>query len=175
MVNLPCLWGSLSQLPSSHLFIHRVPAKLSNRVYALRSKLLPATALVFVNLDGSGTAFLWWTELSVDAPIVVFADRFVRISGFFIRSLRVTIQNPTRPTPLSRDPGRVLECCLLRFSYLINLPSGASLPGVRYLTAFFAGSYLSPVVSSLYMILSSLQAITISDCIFFSGFSVRVV
>lgn len=28
MVNLPCLWGSVSQLPSSHLFIHRVPAKL---------------------------------------------------------------------------------------------------------------------------------------------------
>ena len=32
MVNLPCLWGSVSQLPSSHLFIHRVPAKLSNGV-----------------------------------------------------------------------------------------------------------------------------------------------
>ena len=32
MVNLPCLWGSESQLPSFHLFIHRVPAKLSNGV-----------------------------------------------------------------------------------------------------------------------------------------------
>lgn len=38
--------GIVSQLPSSHLFIHRVPAKLSNGVYAPRSKLLPATALV---------------------------------------------------------------------------------------------------------------------------------
>ena len=39
--------GIVSQLPSSHLLIHRVPAKLSNRVFALRSKLLQATALVF--------------------------------------------------------------------------------------------------------------------------------
>ena len=29
-VNLPWLWGSVSQPPSSHLSIHRVPAKLSN-------------------------------------------------------------------------------------------------------------------------------------------------
>ena len=34
MVNLPCLKGSLSQLPSSHLFIHRVPAKLLGGVSA---------------------------------------------------------------------------------------------------------------------------------------------
>ena len=32
MVNLPCLKGSVSQLPSYHLFIHRVPTKLSNGV-----------------------------------------------------------------------------------------------------------------------------------------------
>lgn len=38
--------GIMYQLPSSHLFIHRVPAKLSNRVYALWRILLPATALV---------------------------------------------------------------------------------------------------------------------------------
>ncbi len=46
MVNLPCLWGSVSQLPSSHLFIHRVPAKLLFGVYAPWNKSLPATALV---------------------------------------------------------------------------------------------------------------------------------
>ena len=40
--------GILYQLPSSHLFIHRVPAKLSNRVIALRSELLQATALVYI-------------------------------------------------------------------------------------------------------------------------------
>ena len=40
--------GITYQLPSSHMFIHRVPAKLSNRVYALWSKLLPATALVYL-------------------------------------------------------------------------------------------------------------------------------
>ena len=40
--------GIVSQLPSSHLLIHRVLAKLSNRVIALRSKLLQATALVCI-------------------------------------------------------------------------------------------------------------------------------
>ena len=40
--------GIVYQLPSSHLLIHRVPAKLSNRVIALRSKLLQATALVCI-------------------------------------------------------------------------------------------------------------------------------
>lgn len=38
--------GIMSQLPSSHLLIHRVPDKLSNGVYAPRSKLPPATALI---------------------------------------------------------------------------------------------------------------------------------
>ena len=47
MVNLPCLMVSLYQLPSSHLFIHRVLAKLSNRIYVLRRVLLQATALVW--------------------------------------------------------------------------------------------------------------------------------
>ena len=49
--------GIMSQLPSSHLFIHWVPAKLSCRVYALWRILLPATALVcvwlFTDLTGS--------------------------------------------------------------------------------------------------------------------------
>lgn len=40
--------GIVYQLPSSHLLIHRVPAKLSNRVIALRSELLQATALVYI-------------------------------------------------------------------------------------------------------------------------------
>ena len=40
--------GITYQLPSSHLLIHRVLAKLSNRVIALRSKLLQATALVCI-------------------------------------------------------------------------------------------------------------------------------
>ena len=40
--------GIVYQLPSSHLLIHRVPAKLSNRVIALRSELLQATALVCI-------------------------------------------------------------------------------------------------------------------------------
>ena len=40
--------GILYQLPSSHLLIHQVLAKLSNRVIALRSKLLQATALVCI-------------------------------------------------------------------------------------------------------------------------------
>ena len=38
--------GIVSQLPSSHLSIHQVPAKLSYRVQALRRELPPATALV---------------------------------------------------------------------------------------------------------------------------------
>ena len=46
MVNLPCLKGSLPQLPSSHLFIHRVPAKLLRGVSAPWKNTLPATALV---------------------------------------------------------------------------------------------------------------------------------
>ena len=40
--------GIVYQLPSSHLPIHRVLAKLSNRGIALRIKLLQATALVYI-------------------------------------------------------------------------------------------------------------------------------
>lgn len=39
----------------------------------------------------------------------------------------------------------------------------------------FRGSYVLPFVKIAYMTLSSLQAITINDCIFFKGFSCLVV
>lgn len=40
--------GILTQLPSSHLSIHRVLTKLLTEVLASWNKLLPATALIFL-------------------------------------------------------------------------------------------------------------------------------
>ena len=92
--------GIVSQLPSSHLFIHRVPAKLFNGVCAPRSELLPATALVCKliltdltsgHLDGAdlisgrNTTFI---HLSVFVPAE---------APLASQRCRVSFQNPARP------------------------------------------------------------------------------
>ena len=150
MVNLPCLWGSLSQLPSSHLFIHRVPAKLSNRVYALRRVFLPATALVFVNLDGSDTASLWWTDDQWTHPssllpvsLCGYQDSSSAVYGLLSRTLSDSCLT-------CHKSDRVLEYCLFLLIPCPHQPAICSCASWYIMSdLIFSGSYFTPVLRSL--------------------------
>ena len=99
--------GIVSQLPSSHLLIHRVPAKLSNRVIALRSELLQATALVYI-------------LILLTCPfhrVRIFRGRITppRFAGLcddavplVLHRYRVSFQNPARFRN-HPEPGKALE------------------------------------------------------------------
>ena len=99
--------GIVYQLPSSHLLIHRVLAKLSNRVIALRSKLLQATALVCI-------------LILLTCPfhrVRIFRGRITlpRLAGLcddavpvVLHRYRVSFQNPARFRN-HPEPGKALE------------------------------------------------------------------
>ena len=104
--------GITYQLPSSHLFIHRVPAKLSNRVYALWSKLLPATALVYLWLltDLTGSA----QHDSVDATLCLSLVGLL-LTGIFPLSPSGSFPEPCSISEVSepqQDSG-ILLCFIL--------------------------------------------------------------
>ena len=92
----------MSQLPSSHLFIHRVPAKLLNRVYALRKKPMPATALIF---------HLIVTDRASHAPVLINSVDAIPLQALYGLCADVVlsdsivygflIQNPAQPPILS--------------------------------------------------------------------------
>ena len=92
----------MSQLPSSHLFIHRVPAKLLNRVYALRKKPMPATALIF---------HLIVTDRASHAPVLIDSVDAIPLQALYGLCADVVLsdsivygflfQNPTQPPILS--------------------------------------------------------------------------
>ena len=92
--------GIMSQLPSSHLSIHQVPAKLSNRVYALRRELPPATALVC----------LWY--LLTDPQMI----QMVPLSGGRNPSLHKLVVVCRRPAPTVFGlPSGTLPSCRTSF------------------------------------------------------------
>ena len=132
--------GILYQLPSSHLFIHWVPAKLSNRVYALWRILLPATALVCVLIiywpDRFRTALIQWTLRCV-SPLLVFCWQ-----GLSPRLLRVPFQNPAQPQILL-ELSRILES----FFPAVYAAALCTLSGYRISFSSFSGSYFFPVFS----------------------------
>ena len=161
--------GILSQLPSSHLFIHRVLAKLSNRVmpYGVNYRKLQ---LLFV------ICFL----LTLCFCKVRFpADTYP-----------ASLNQPFRYDPLSMDLGhwvpfqnpaqfqkvlilsRILEYYFSFTSYAAWL---SCLDPRRMSFNIFRGSYLIPFFRIVKIILRSLQAIAINDCIFFNGFCALVV
>ena len=95
MVNLPCLWGSVSQLPSSHLFIHRVPTKLSNGVM-LHGENPCRLQLLFV--PESSLTYRWHQmvlNMSADASPALSGGGLYR-SGVIAPLWIWTFQNPAR-------------------------------------------------------------------------------
>ena len=152
------------------------------RSLAPRSKSLPATALVC-------------TWIITDLPLA--SDGAEHVSGCFasfIRRQSVSLQSsslccglgPSRTQPGSRSvrrkPGWILDGLLLllvstgwairfRPDHAIAFPAS----GRTMSFSIRSASNWTPFFRIANMILSNLQAITISDCIFFSGFSVRVV
>ena len=99
--------GIVYQLPSSHLLIHRVPAKLSNRVIALRSELLQATALVYILI--LLTCPFRRDGYSVDAsPVSLPAGHCADAVPVALHRYRVSFQNPARFRN-HPEPGKALE------------------------------------------------------------------
>ena len=97
MVNLPCLWGSVSQLPSSHLSIHRVPAKLLNGVM-LHGKYPCRLQLLFV--PESSLTYRWHQmvlNMSADASPALSGGSLY-LSGVIAPLWVRTFQNPARLT-----------------------------------------------------------------------------
>lgn len=115
--------GITYQLPSSHLSIHRVPAKLSNRVYAPRSRLLPATALVckrfLLTLFGS-TGYRSFGGCSPCFPSLVLLP--VRLCSLPDSSL-VPFPEPYPIPENIRYPVRLWKFYSVRVCFLVRLPS----------------------------------------------------
>ena len=132
--------GIMYQLPSSHLFIHWVPAKLSNRVYALWRILLPATALVCLWLltDLTGSAQHWFSGRFAVSPLCwSSADR-----DCLPCLLRVPFQNPAQFQKYL-ELSRILES----FFPAVYAAALCTLSGYRISFSSFFGSYFFPVFS----------------------------
>ena len=161
--------GILYQLPSSHLFIHWVPTKLSNRVmpYGVNYRQLQ---LLFVFDSYRPTAFFkktdfqWTLSFVSSVGLVGDAVHFTLHPGFLSRTLpdfRYFLQS-----------GKALEYMIQSCSYATCTDCSF---GLTISLNIFFGSYVIPFVRIAKITLSILQAITINDCIFFSGLSFRVV
>lgn len=117
--------GIVSQLPSSHLSIHWVPAKLCCRVYALWRILLPATALVcsWLLTDLTGSPQHWFSGRSAVSPLRrSSADR-----DSFPHLLRVPFQNPAQSQKLLKlsrilDFFSVLDQLRCGCLYILRIP-----------------------------------------------------
>ena len=167
--------GIASQLPSSHLSIHRVPAKLSNRVmpYGVNSCRLRLLFVVGSLLTRLLQAVLinQWTHLRSILPC-----QLVLMPYFLRHRLRVPSPGPCPASchqEVRQDPG---GCSRLYADDTVNYAACAAVfSGCLISLSILVGSYFWPVRRIAKMTLRILQAITISDCIFFSGLSGRVV
>ena len=129
----------MSQLPSSHLFIHRVPAKLLNRVYALRKKPMPATALIF---------HLIVTDRASHAPVLIDSVDAIPLQALYGLCADVVlsdsivygflIQNPAQP-PLSAEvrQGSGINSLYCRLPLIMRLPECSHPLVVLYPSASF--------------------------------------
>ena len=165
--------GIMSQLPSSHLSIHRVPATLSNRVMPYGTHFCRLRLLFVVGslLTGLLPAVLinQWTHLRFVLPCQLVLMPYV---------LRHRLRVPSPgPCPAScyqavrQDPGGFAAYGDSDSYAACTFPFAGCLMSLSILV----GSYFCPVLSIAKIILRILQAIAISDCIFFSGLSGRVV
>ena len=116
--------GIMSQLPSSHLFIHRVQAKLLNSVYSLRKKPMPATALIF---------HLIVTDRASHAPVLIDSVDAIPLQALYGLCADVVlsdsivygflIQNPAQPLILSEvRQGSGINSLYCRLPRIMRLP-----------------------------------------------------
>ena len=148
-MNLPCLMGSHSQLPSSHLSIHRVPAKLAYRVmlhgeYSCRLQLLFAYWIV---TDQASLRQHWSDQWTLAA--FVPSCLFMLIS--YILRYRLQVPSP-EPCPASRLSLTVRQGSEIFVQYYLLLfvclhhAAWAAFWGLLISCSIFAGSYFVPVL-----------------------------
>ena len=169
--------GIVSQLPSSHLSIHRVLTKLSNGIAShgenyCQLQLLclwiitgPFPCVVLISFSGR-FATRAPAGLGVDAAPYEASS----LSGFCSQSPA----RPPAPTEARQDSGIYFLLFILLWLYY----AAAGLACFSILLISFnilAVSYFVPFFKMVKMTRRILQAITISDCIFFRGLSALVV
>ena len=162
--------GIMSQLPSSHLFIHRVPANLSIGVCAPRSELLSATALVFTWLLLTRhflipVLIIQWTLYRYMLCLVSVWMKFGSNSIVYVFLSRNLLSLTS-----AESSARLWNYFSVYTSVGFNAFSGYFMS-----ISIFSGSYFVPVLRIVYMLLNILQDITIKDCSFLSGFAALVV
>ena len=109
MVNLPCLRGSVSQLPSYHLFIHRVPAKLLNGVMLHGINSCRLQLLFVLEFSPTNLRHQMVLNMSADALPALSSGGLYR-SGVTYSAMGL---GPSRTRPGSRmdrrEPGWILD------------------------------------------------------------------
>lgn len=163
----------VSQLPSSHLFIHRVPTKLSNGSVSHGENYRWLQLLFFRSYrpaSPSAVPVARWTLCRPWFPLVLLLMRLQKP-----HRLQVPFQNPARlpSMPQTRQGSGIIFIYLLSSVYAAV--SSACFSCRRMSLSILPGSYFVPSRRIVKIIPSILQAITISDCIFLSGFSALVV
>ena len=87
--------GIVSQLPSSHLSIHRVPAKLSNRVMPYGENYCKLQ-LLFVFFDFTDLPAPQGTDIPWTLTLPRFAGHCDDVALVALHRYRVSFQNPAR-------------------------------------------------------------------------------
>ena len=99
--------GIVSQLPSSHLSIHRVPAKLSNRVMPYGENYCKLQ-LLFVFFDFTDLPAPQGTDIPWTLTLPRFAGHCDDVALVALHRYRVSFQNPARSRN-NPTPGKALE------------------------------------------------------------------
>ncbi len=177
MMNLPCLWGSCPNfLRPIHSYTECQPSCLTGSVPHGNDRC--RLQLLFFHLIATdhafpypGTDLLQWT-LYLDKPVL--ASLLMQLS-FKLHHLRVSFPEPCPGPKPAGASARLWNCYvfLLFCTYTAACPFVSA--GYLMSLSILSGSYLVPVLRIVYITLSSLHAITISDCIFLSGLFTRVV
>ena len=99
--------GIVSQLPSSHLSIHRVPAKLSNRVMPYGENYCKLQ-LLFVFFDFTDLPAPQGTDIPWTLTLPRFAGHCDDAAPVALHRYQVSFQNPARSRKNPKT-GKVLE------------------------------------------------------------------
>ena len=168
--------GIVSQLPSSHLSIHRVPVKLLDGVKPHGENQYRLQLLFLLELLQTSLHLL-------SAILILSVDAIPPTPGLLVISNAASLRHCLRvlfPDPCPADKRSALSvrqgsgrCVALLCDSYATFDTKCS--GRLMSRSIFPGSYLCPVFSMVKIILRILHAITISDCIFFSGLLGRVV
>ena len=122
--------GIVFQLPSSHLFIHWVPTKLSIRVMPYGGNSCQLQLLFLFDsyrpAQSHGNLLIQWTRSSMLPSVGLVADAV----PFATPSLPGCFPEPC-PDPVTPNPGKALELC---YCLAIMLPVPSSVPVFLCLT-----------------------------------------